>query len=151
MCLPRARSKLIHQVFIMAFPNSLLSRLTWRQVGLGFTTTIFALGTLALVSPKTAGQTLGVVPITPEALEINERSMTFLGVRDVAVASTLFWFYSEGKSREMGVLLSSWVLVCVVDTWVAMKGLGGWNREVVPLYVGAAATAFIAAGLLQVP
>jgi len=133
----------------MAFPNSLLSQSTWRHVGIGLATTVFALGNLALISPKSAGQSLGVFPTTSEAVEVNEKSMTFLGIRDIAVASSLFWFYSEGKSREMGVLLSSWVFVCVVDTWVAVKSLGGWNSGVVPLYVGAVATAFIATGLVQ--
>jgi hypothetical protein len=135
----------------MSFPNNLLSQSTWRQVGFGYATTVFALGTLALVSPKIAGESLGVFPTTPEGIETNERSMIFLGIRDVAVASTLFWFYKEGKSAEMGVLLSSWVAVCVVDTWVATKGLGVWGKGMGPLYVGAAVTAFVAAGLVQMP
>ena len=109
----------------MAFPASLLSKSTWHQVGLGLTTTVFALGALALLSPSAAGKSLGVIPTTPEGHEINEKSMIFLGIRDIAVASTLFWFYWEKKNKEMGVLLSSWVLVCVTDTWVATKGPNG--------------------------
>ncbi|KAH6878789.1 hypothetical protein BKA58DRAFT_103086 [Alternaria rosae] len=133
----------------MAFPNSLLSQSTWRQVGLCLTTTVFALGALALVSPTAAGNSLGVVPTTPEGHEINEKSMIFLGIRDIAVASTLFWFYSEEKTKEMGVLLSSWVLVCVTDTWVATKGPGGWDKGIGTLCAGAAVTAFIGLGLFQ--
>jgi hypothetical protein len=133
----------------MAFPNSLLSQSTWRHVGLGLTTTVFALGALALVSPTAAGSSLGVVPTTPEGHEINKKSMIFLGIRDVAVASTLFWFHYEGKTREMGALLSSWVLVCVADTWVATKGPNGWDKGIGTLCVGAAVTAFIGSGLFQ--
>ncbi|KAJ4988030.1 hypothetical protein SVAN01_06442 [Stagonosporopsis vannaccii] len=133
----------------MAFPGSLLSQPTWRQVGLGLTTTVFALGVLALVNPTTAGASLKVVPTTPEGQEINEKAMIFLGIRDVAVASTLFWFYSEGKTKEMGVLLSSWVLVCVTDTWLAMKSAGGWDTSIGALWLGAAFTAFTGVGLFQ--
>jgi hypothetical protein len=67
----------------------------------------------------------------------------------VAVASTLFWFYFEGKTKEMGVLISSWVLVCVTDTWLAMKSSKGWDMGIGTLCVGAAITAFIGVGLLQ--
>ena len=133
----------------MPFPNSLLNQSTWRHVGLGLTTVVFALGALAIVSPTTAAKSLGVVPTTPEGHEINEKSMTFLGIRDVAAASTLFWFYSEGKSKEMGALLSSWVLVCVVDTWVATKTSNGLDQGIITLCIGAVATAFIGLGLFQ--
>ncbi|KAJ8111704.1 hypothetical protein OPT61_g5762 [Boeremia exigua] len=132
----------------MSFPGSLFSQSTWRHVGLGMTTTVFALGVLALVSPKAAGKSLGVVPVTPEGHEINKKSMVFLGIRDVAVASTLFWFHSEGKTKEMGVLFSSWVLVCVVDTWVATKA-NGFDKGIGTLCVGAALTAFVGLGLFQ--
>ncbi|KAK7178495.1 hypothetical protein PSPO01_15455 [Paraphaeosphaeria sporulosa] len=133
----------------MPFPTSLFSKSTWHHVGLGLTTTVFALGALAFVSPMAAGKSLGVVPTTPEGREINEKSMIFLGIRDVAVALTLFWLSSEGKTKEMGVLLSSWVLVCVTDTWVATKGPNGWNKGIGALCVGAAVTALIGLGLFQ--
>ncbi|KAH6644860.1 hypothetical protein C7974DRAFT_371909 [Boeremia exigua] len=132
----------------MPFPNSLLSPSTWRHVGLGLTTAVFALGTLALISPTTAAGALGVEPTTPEGHDINRKSMVFLGIRDVAAASTLLWFYAEGKTREMGVLLSSWVLVCVVDTWVAAEGRRGWEG-VGGLVVAAAVMAFVGLGLFQ--
>jgi hypothetical protein len=133
----------------MAFPHSLLSQSTWRQVGLGLTTTFFALGVLALVSPTTAAKSLGVIPTSPEGHEINEKSMIFLGIRDVAVASTLFWFYIEGKNKEMGALTSAWVLVSVIDTWVAANGPNGWDNGIWTLCAGTLVTAFVGLGLLQ--
>lgn len=135
----------------MAFPNSLLSQSTWRLVGLGHTATVFALGTWCLVAPVSAAKPLGVDATIQDAHEVNQKGMTFLGVRDVAVASTLFWFGFNGKPKEMGVLMSSWVLVCVVDTWVAAKGPNGWDKGIGTLCVGAAFTAFVAAGLVQSP
>lgn len=133
----------------MAFPRNLLSHSTWRHLGLGLTTTVFGLGVLALVSPTIAGKSLGVEPATSEGHSINKKAMVFLGIRDVAVASTLFWFHSEGKTKEMGVLLLSWVLVCATDTWVAMQASNGWDTGIGTLLIGGAATAFIGAGLFQ--
>jgi hypothetical protein len=131
------------------FPIGLLSQPAWRQVGLGLTTTFFALGVLAIASPVTAAKSLGVLPTTPEGHEINQKSMVFLGIRDVAVASSLFWFYAEGKTREMGVLISAWVLVCVTDTWVATKGPNGWDSGIGALCVGAVVTGCVGLGLLS--
>ncbi|KAF2828025.1 hypothetical protein CC86DRAFT_369190 [Ophiobolus disseminans] len=133
----------------MVFPNSLLSQSTWRHVGLGLTTIFFALGTFAIVSPNAAGRSLGVEPTTPKEHEINNKSMIFLGIRDVAATFALFWFYSEGKTKEMGVLLSSWVLVCLTDTWVATKGPNGLDGGIGVLVVGAAVFAFVGLGLAQ--
>ena len=71
--------------------SHLLSQPTWRNIGLGLTTTFFALGALSLIRPITAAAALGVYPTTPEGHTINQKSMTFLGIRDVAVATSLFW------------------------------------------------------------
>ncbi|RYN40895.1 hypothetical protein AA0112_g2816 [Alternaria arborescens] len=133
----------------MSFPNNLLSQSTWRQVGLGLTTMIFSLGTLAIVSPTTASKGLGVVPTSPEGYEINEKSMVFFGIRDVAAALTLFWFYSERKTKEMGALTMAWVLVCVADAWVAAWGPNGFDNGVWGLCGAGLAMSFIGAGLFQ--
>lgn len=71
--------------------------------------------------------------------------MIFLGIRDVAVAVSLAWFYAEGKTKEMGVLISSWVLVCGVDTWVAREGPDGIGA----LIAGAVVVGCVGAGLLR--
>ncbi|KAF1959659.1 hypothetical protein CC80DRAFT_584288 [Byssothecium circinans] len=97
----------------MAFPNRLLTRSTWRHVGLGLATTVFALGALATLSPTVAADSLGVTPTTPEGRTITEKTMVLLGIRDVAVAATLISFHIEGKGKEMGVLTTAWTLVCV--------------------------------------
>jgi hypothetical protein len=132
-------------------PTHLLSPPTWRYLGLGLTTTYFALGLLSLARPLAAASSLGVYPKTPEGHAINRKSMVFLGIRDIAVASSVFWFYIEGKSREMGVLISSWLLVCGTDTWVAMEGLGGRrDKGVWVLVAGAVVTGVVGAGLLGV-
>jgi len=34
-------------------------------------------------------------------------------------ARALGWFFKDGKGKEMGVLVTAWTAVCVVDTWVA--------------------------------
>ncbi|KAH7063738.1 hypothetical protein B0J12DRAFT_643915 [Macrophomina phaseolina] len=133
----------------MAFPNRLLSHSTWRLVGLGLTTTVFALGALALVSPPAAADSLGVVPTTQEGRAVNEKAMVFLGIRDVAAAVALFWFYHERKEKEMGVLISAWTLVCVADTLVATQGPRGWDKGVWTLWAGAGVVAFVGLGLLQ--
>ncbi|KAH7397804.1 hypothetical protein BKA64DRAFT_48112 [Cadophora sp. MPI-SDFR-AT-0126] len=133
----------------MAFPNRLLTPSTWRLVGLGLTTTIFALGALAIVSPATAAESLGVIPTTPEGHEVAAKGMIFLGVRDIAAAAALTWYYYDGKQREMGVLTLAWTLVCVVDTWVATKGPRGWDSGIWTLCGGAAVVTFVGLGLVQ--
>ncbi|PKX97948.1 DUF4267 domain-containing protein [Aspergillus novofumigatus IBT 16806] len=126
----------------MSFPVCLLSRSTWRLVGLGLTTTVLSLGALAIIAPSTAANTLGVVPTTLEGHSIAEKAMVFLGIRDLAAATALFWFYREGKEKEMGVLLTAWTGVCLVDTWVTTQGPRGWDK-------GAMVVAFGGLGLLQ--
>lgn len=133
----------------MPFPSSLLTRSTWRLVGLGITTTVFSLGAFCIISPSAAADTLGVVPTTSEGRSITEKAMVFLGIRDLAVAAALFWFYREGKEKEMGVLLTAWVGVCSVDTWVAAQGPRGWDKGIWGLIGGAIAVAFGGLGLLQ--
>ncbi|KAK5172106.1 uncharacterized protein LTR77_003744 [Saxophila tyrrhenica] len=133
----------------MPFPNSLLPNSTWRHIGLGLTTTVFALGGLALINPPAAGAALGVTPTTPEGREINEKSMIFLGIRDVAVAGAMAWFWREGKDREVGVLLTAWVAVCVTDTWVAQWGKERWDGGIWGLVAGAVVVGLAGAGLVQ--
>lgn len=133
----------------MAFPNRLLTHSSWRILGLGLTTTFFSLGALAIVAPPTAANSLGVTPATQEGRSVTEKVMVFLGIRDVAVAATLLLFYSGGKEKEMGVLTTSWVLVCVTDTLIATQGPRGWDKGIWTLWGGAAVTAFVGLGLLQ--
>lgn len=133
----------------MAFPNCLLTRSTWRLVGLGLTTTVFSLGALSIFAPRVAADTLGVAPTTLEGHNITEKAMVFLGIRDLAVATALFWFYRERKEKEMGVLLAAWTGVCLVDTWVTAQGPRGWDKGVWGLIGGAVVVAFGGLGLLQ--
>ncbi|KAJ8062338.1 hypothetical protein OCU04_008884 [Sclerotinia nivalis] len=133
----------------MAFPNRLLNQSTWRLAGLGLTTTIFALGAWGFIAPSAAADSLGVTPTTTEGDAITEKAMVFLGIRDVAVAATLFWFSRQGKMQEMGALTTAWTLVCVTDTWVATKGLRGWDKGIWTLCGGAVVVLFVGLGLLQ--
>lgn len=133
----------------MAFPNRLLTHSTWRLVGLSLTTIVFALGALAILAPPIAAESLGVKPTTPEGHNITEKAMKFLGVRDLAAAAALIWFYREGQEKEMGVLTTAWTLVCVADTWVATQGPNGWDKGVWTLCGGAVVVALVGIGLFQ--
>ncbi|KAH8777591.1 hypothetical protein F5883DRAFT_236044 [Diaporthe sp. PMI_573] len=133
----------------MAFPGALLAPSTWRTVGLGLTTTVFSLGVLSIVAPVTAADSLGVVPTTPEGYTMAQKATTFLGIRDLAVGGALYWFYYEGKQREMGILLTMWTTVCVVDTWVAIDGPRGWDKGIWGLCGGALLIVIGGLGLLQ--
>ncbi|OJJ07194.1 hypothetical protein ASPVEDRAFT_46552 [Aspergillus versicolor CBS 583.65] len=134
----------------MAFPNRIFTHSTWHLLGLGLTTTVFSLGAFSLVAPSTAADTLGVVPTTAEGRHITEKAMVFLGIRDIAVAAAMFWFSREGKDKELGVLLTAWTAVCVVDTWVTIQGPRGWDKGVWGLCGGAAVVILGGLGLLQV-
>ncbi|KAH6689673.1 hypothetical protein F5X68DRAFT_204135 [Plectosphaerella plurivora] len=131
----------------MSFFTSLLAPSTWRHVGLGLTSTVFALGAWGIISPFGAADALGVKPTSPEGHSIAQKAMIFLGIRDVAVAGALFEFHRTGKQREMGVLFVAWTLVCLVDTWVATKGPRGWDRGIWGLCGGAAVVAFVGVGM----
>lgn len=80
---------------------------------------------------------------------MNVKAMQLMGIRDVAVAASLFWFHKEGNHNAMGVLLSSWVLVCVTDTYIAAQGPRGFDNGIWGLCGGAAMMAFIGLGLVQ--
>lgn len=134
----------------MVFPRDLLSHNTWSHVGLGLTATVFALGALAIVAPETAGSSLGVIPTTLEGRAVNEKAMVFLGIRDVAVSSALFWFFREGKQKEMGVIMTAWTLVCVTDTWIAKDGPRGWDKGIWTLCAGVMVISLGGLGLVQV-
>ncbi|KAJ5479309.1 hypothetical protein N7530_004818 [Penicillium desertorum] len=133
----------------MAFPNRLLAHSTWRLIGLGLTGTVFSLGVLSILAPSVAADSLGVAPTTSEGREITAKSMVFLGIRDVAAAAALFWYYCEKKEKEMGVLLTAWTIVCIVDTWVTIQGPRGWDKGVWGLCGGALVVAAGGLGLLQ--
>lgn len=70
--------------------------------------------------------------------------MVWIGARDLSIAAALFAFYYEDKPREMGTLILSGMILCVVDTitlwnfrrdrFAAFTGVGaafwgwiGWN------------------------
>ena len=134
----------------MALPNSLLEPSTWRLIGLSTTTLLFGLGSWPLVAPFSAADAIGVsYPSTKESQSITRKAMIFLGVRDVAAASVLAWFYCHDQLHEMGVLLLAWLPVVIADTSVAMMGPRGFDGGVWGLWVGAVVTAFIGAGLAQ--
>ncbi|KAL2797290.1 hypothetical protein BJX66DRAFT_108339 [Aspergillus keveii] len=134
----------------MAFPNRLFSLPTWRLIGLGLTTTVFSLGTLCLVAPSTVAEALGVIPTTPEGRDFAEKAMIFAGIRDLAAAAAMYWFSGHGKDKELGVMLTAWTAVCVVDTCVAIQGPKGWDKGVWALWGGAAVVMSGGLGLLQV-
>jgi len=134
----------------MVFPNSLLSPSAWHNLGLGLAGLNLSLGIFALSSPAGASKTMGIQPSTPEGNKINAKSMMFLGIRDAAAAGTMLWFGLNGKGPEMGALITSWTLVCVVDVWIASKGFSGWTDSgMIPLYIGSLVTVFTGLGLLQ--
>ena len=83
----------------MAFPNRLLTHSTWGLLGLGLIATVFALRGLSIVAPPVAAASLGVTPTTPEGRAITQKSMVFLGIRDVIAASALLQFHREGKEK----------------------------------------------------
>jgi hypothetical protein len=70
------------------------------------------------------------------------KAITLLGICDIAVGGALFWFYTKGKIKEIGVILTAWTAVCVVDTWVTIHGLRGWHKGVWGLCRGAAIIVF---------
>jgi hypothetical protein len=133
----------------MPFPNSFLAAPTWHVVGLGLSATIFSLGALAILSPTVAAPSLSVEPTTPEGHAITEKAMIFLGIRDVAAAVALLRFWYDGKTREMGTLVSAWTLVCVVDTWVAMGAKESWDSGIWTLIVGGIVMAVGGVGMIQ--
>jgi len=134
----------------MTFPNHVLSQATWERVGLGTTGLVFGLGAFAMFAPSAAGESLGITGLTTEEGRVmNVKAMQFLGIRDVSVGAALFWFYQERNSRAMGVILSSWILVCVTDTWIAAQGPRGFDNGILGLCGGALMMAFVGLGLIQ--
>jgi hypothetical protein len=75
--------------------------------------------------------------------------MQLLGVRDFATATALAWLGYEDNRREMGIVITSWLTVCVVDIVLAAQGPRGINAVVLGLIGGSGVVAFIGLGLLQ--
>jgi hypothetical protein len=134
----------------MSFPNNLLSNSTWRRLGLGTSTLVLGLGVLSMVAPATTGSSLGVTSLsTSEGLAMNIKAMQFPGIRDIAAGGALLWFHRERNQKAMGVLLTSWVLVCVTDTWIAAQGPRGFDSGIWGLVGGGVVMAFVGLGLVQ--
>lgn len=134
----------------MAFPNHLLSRSTWQRVGMGTSCLVFGLGAWAMIAPPSAADSLGIVGLaTEEGRSMNVKAMQFLGIRDVAVAGSLFWFHREKNHRAMGVVLTAWTLVCATDTWIAAQGPRGFDTGSLGLCGGAAMMDFVGLGVFQ--
>lgn len=57
--------------------------------------------------------------------------MLMLGARDWSIAAALLWFWRRGQAREMGVVVLSGMVLCVVDLAVVVRrrGMGavGWG------------------------
>jgi hypothetical protein len=75
--------------------------------------------------------------------------MIFLGIRDIAAASTLLWFYSEKKTKEMGALTMAWALVYVTDAWVAANGPNGFDSGIWTLCGAALTMSLVGRGMFQ--
>jgi hypothetical protein len=134
----------------MSFPNNLLSNSTWQCLSLGTSILVLGLGVLSMVAPSTAGSSLGVTGLnTSEGLAMNVKAMQFLGIRDIAAGGALLWFHRERNQKAMGVLLTSWVLVCVADTWIAAQGPRGFDGGIWGLVGGAIVMAFVGLSLVQ--
>lgn len=63
---------------------------------------MFSVGVLAVFTQSVAANTLGGKPTTSEGRIMTERTMMVLGIRDLALATALFWFCRDDKEREMG-------------------------------------------------
>lgn len=133
----------------MAFPNRLLSTPTWRTLGLGLATTILSLGIGALVKPLFLADTVGITPTTPEGRTMVEKMMVLLAARDLSIATALLWFYYEGKSREMGLVLTSGGFIWVLDLWITGQGPRGWDAGAWGLTGAATFGTVVGLGLLQ--
>lgn len=102
-----------------------------------------------MFAPITTAETLGVRPTTADGHAVIVKTMQFLGIRDIAVAAALFWLHYERKERAMGAIVTAWILVCVIDTWIAAQGPKGWDRGILGLCGGTVAVAFVGIGLVQ--
>ena len=134
----------------MAFPNQLLSRPTWQNIGLGTASLLLGLGIWPFIAPISVAASLGIVGLTTEeGKAATIKGMQLFGIRDVAAAASLFWFHRDKNQRAMGVILTAWTLVTAVDVWIAAQGPNGFDNGVLGLCGAAAAMAFVGLGLFQ--
>jgi hypothetical protein len=80
---------------------------------------------------------------------MNVKAMQFLGIRDIAAGGALLWFHRERDQKAMRVLLTSWILVCVADTWIAAQGPRGFDGGTWGLVGKAVVMAFVGLGFVQ--
>lgn len=119
---------------------TILEPSTWHVLGLSVAVSYIGLGILTYALPQTSGKILFDIPDTATGLSNKKTdephlspdiaavtlALPLLGARDLTIATALFVFSWEGKTREMGTLILAGTILCVADviTVWQRKGAG---------------------------
>ena len=98
----------------------------WRILGLSVAAGYAGLGSYAAFLPLTSSTQVGLRSGTSTADSDKNIStaMLWIGARDFSIAAALFAFYYQDKPAEMGTVILSGMILCVVDcvTYTRMRG-----------------------------
>jgi hypothetical protein len=97
---------------------------TWTALGLGVAANYAVLGLAAFAAPQRTADLFGLdTAIAPADVSV---AMSLVAVRDLSFGAATFALGRAGRTREMGTVILSSLIVCAWDIYVAWrKGKGG--------------------------
>lgn len=93
----------------------------WNNLGLGVAAAYASLGTASFLSPTFVCQQLGFRSLTGSAQDDTASVLAFIGARDLSFSIAIIALSRARRYQEMGTVISSTMLFCVVDLFVLWR------------------------------
>lgn len=97
----------------------------WNKLGLGVAAAYASLGTASFLNPTFVSQQLGFRSLIGNAQDDATGLLAFIGARDLSFSIAIIALSRAGRYREMGIVISSTMLFCVVDLFIMGRN-GKW-------------------------
>ncbi|KAL1876842.1 hypothetical protein VTK73DRAFT_9144 [Phialemonium thermophilum] len=93
----------------------------WTRLGFGVAASLATLGLTTFIAPQTSANILGFTQLVEHASSDVPGVMGFIGARDLSISLAIFLLGCRGKAPEMGTIILSCVVFCVVDIIIAWE------------------------------
>lgn len=93
----------------------------WKNLGLGVAAAYASLGTASFINPTFVSKQLGFRSLISNAQDDATGLLAFIGARDLSFSIAIIALSRAGKYQEMGTIISSTMLFCVVDLFILWR------------------------------